>query len=86
MTSLQLVMDAATGAVSAIDPFSSWLPLPFRVAILLVLGTDILEQSFVLNEIDGITGIWAWGSNLHYLCLIKIVCSPFSKPYTADQV
>lgn len=43
------VMDAAAGAVSAIDPFSSWLPLPFRVAILLVLGTDVLEQSFVLN-------------------------------------
>lgn len=49
LISLQLVMDAAAGAVSAIDPFSSWLPLPFRVAILLVLGTDVLEQSFVLN-------------------------------------
>lgn len=38
-----------------LDTFSLILPLPYRIAVIFVLG------------------VWAWGVNLHYLSLIKIV-------------
>lgn len=48
-------MDGDPAVESEIDSFSLVLPLPYRVAIIVVLG------------------IWAWGLNLHYLHLVKIV-------------
>lgn len=51
------IMDGDPAVESEIDSFSLVLPLPYRVAIIIVLG------------------IWAWGVNLHYLHLVKIVCA-----------
>lgn len=51
-------MDGDPAVEPEIDSFSRVLPLPYRVAIIVVLG------------------IWAWGVNLHYLHLVKIVLGP----------
>lgn len=51
-------MDGDPAVEPEIDSFSRVLPLPYRVAIIVVFG------------------IWAWGVNLHYLHLVKIVLSP----------
>lgn len=48
-------MDGDPAVESELDTFSLILPLPYRVAFILVLG------------------VWAWGVNLHYLYLLKIV-------------
>lgn len=48
-------MDGDPAVEPEVDSFSLVLPLPYRVAIIIVLG------------------VWAWGLNLHYLHLIKIV-------------
>jgi hypothetical protein len=48
-------MDGDPAVEPELDSFSLVLPLPYRVAIIIVLG------------------IWAWGVNLHYLHLVKIV-------------
>ena len=48
-------MDGDPAVEPEIDSFSRVLPLPYRVAIIVVFG------------------IWAWGVNLHYLHLVKIV-------------
>lgn len=50
-------MDDDPAVEPEVDGFSLILPLPYRVAIIIVLG------------------VWAWGLNLHYLHLLKIVCS-----------
>ncbi|MCJ1366669.1 protein-ER retention protein [Acarospora aff. strigata] len=48
-------MDGDPAVEPELDRFSLYLPLPYRVAFIIVLG------------------IWAWGLNLHYLSLLKIV-------------
>ncbi len=48
-------MDGDPAVESELDTFSLILPLPYRIAFILVLG------------------VWAWGVNLHYLYLLKIV-------------
>ncbi len=54
-------MDGDPAVEPEVDSFSLALPLPYRVAIITVLG------------------IWAWGLNLHYLHLLKIVRLPHMK-------
>lgn len=51
-------MDGDPAVEPEVDSFSLFLPLPYRVAFITVLG------------------IWAWGLNLHYLHLVRIVRSP----------
>jgi len=51
-------MDGDPSVEPEVDSFSLVLPLPYRVAIILVCG------------------IWAWGLNLQYLYLVKIVGLP----------
>lgn len=48
-------MDGDPAVESKLDTFSLILPLPYRIAVILVLG------------------VWAWGVNLHYLSILKIV-------------
>ena len=48
-------MDGDPAVEPELDTFSLILPLPYRIAVIFVLG------------------VWAWGVNLHYLSLIKIV-------------
>lgn len=48
-------MDGDPTVESELDALSLILPLPYRIAFILVLG------------------VWAWGVNLHYLYLLKIV-------------
>ena len=48
-------MDGDPAVEPELDTFSLILPLPYRIAVIFVLG------------------VWAWGLNLHYLSLIKIV-------------
>ena len=66
-------MDGDPAVEPELDTFSLYLPLPYRVAFILVLGTFLcfaVDGSFVT---DGSAGVWAWGLNLHYLSLLKIV-------------
>lgn len=53
-------MDGDPAVDSELDTFSLILPLPYRIAFILVLG------------------VWAWGVNLHYLYLLKIVKNSYS--------
>lgn len=48
-------MDGDPAVESKLDTFSLILPLPYRIAVILVLG------------------VWAWGVNLHYFSILKIV-------------
>ncbi len=69
-------MDGDPAIEPELDTFSLYLPLPYRVAFILVLGT-MLIQARIDREyvIDCLAGIWAWGLNLHYLSILKIVRS-----------
>ncbi|KAL8713543.1 MAG: hypothetical protein Q9220_002405 [cf. Caloplaca sp. 1 TL-2023] len=59
-------MDGDPTVEPELDTFSLILPLPYRIAFILVLG------------------VWAWGLNLHYLYLLKIV-SPLLLPIMLNQ-
>ena len=66
-------MDKDPAVEPELDAFSRILPLPYRIAVILVLG----ESHSFLNPQCPLTytfsGVWAWGVNLHYLSVIKIV-------------
>ncbi|CAG8960074.1 hypothetical protein HYFRA_00010552 [Hymenoscyphus fraxineus] len=55
-------MDGDPAVESELDSFSLTLPLPYRIALAIVLGTVSLLY----------TGVWAWGVNLQFLSLAKI--------------
>lgn len=65
-----------------LDTFGLFLPLPYRVAVILIAGSlpvfhdpsraSLLSGFSVANRIT--LGFWGWGLNLHYLSLVKIVC------------
>ena len=70
-------MDLDVGVEPELDTFSLILPLPYRVAIILVTGIDqVLDLNcrWEYGTDERNTGIWAWGLNLHYLNIIQIVC------------
>lgn len=76
-------MDGDPAVESELDSFSLILPLPYRVAIILVLGEHRICHWSVWRErerererqhiLTTQTGVWAWASNLQYLALVKIV-------------
>ena len=60
-----------------LDTFSLILPLPYRIAVIFVLGaSDVCVYSGSLCT-DTAIGVWAWGVNLHYLAIEKIVRQSF---------
>jgi hypothetical protein len=54
-----------------LDKFSRFLPLPYRVAIIIVLGEYPIVNFRISLTFQ--TGIWAWAANLHYLAILRIV-------------
>jgi hypothetical protein len=73
-------MDPDHHASRELDGFSLVLPLPYRIAVILVAGVYWSRMGIYLLE-DGIAdawtlaiGVWGWGLNLHYLSAVKIVC------------
>ncbi len=66
-------MDADPAVEPELDTVSLILPLPYRIAIIFVLGMPHCELHFICVPINGIAGVWAWGVNLHYLTILKIV-------------
>ena len=66
-------MDPAPGEEPQLDPFSRFLPLPYRVAIITVLGRTLRRSERCNWYANQLIGVWAWGANLQYLSLLKIV-------------
>lgn len=68
-------MDGDPAVEPELDTFSLILPLPYRVAVILVLGmADLtLPLSIFDQPSNSLVGVWAWGLNLHYLAFLKIV-------------
>ena len=66
-------MDGDPAVEPELDTFSLLLPLPYRVAVIFVLGTYYPFSIVQCNVTNMITGVWAWGVNLHYLSILKIV-------------
>lgn len=69
-------MDGDPAVEPELDSFSLTLPLPYRVALLVVLGTyHHCPPPFCpqLQYADDSKGVWAWGANLQYLNGAKIV-------------
>ena len=81
-------MDGDPGVEPELDSFSLTLPLPYRVALVSVLGMRSGSWIFFHLDANCIIGVWAWGANLQYLSRAKIVSShriqhPFSfQPFT----
>ena len=70
-------MDGDPSVEPELDSFSLYLPLPYRVALIIVLGmTPMLRSGF--QQTNRSLGVWAWGVNLHYLQLLKIVRNSLS--------
>jgi hypothetical protein len=67
-------MDGDPAVEPELDGFSRVLPLPYRVSLIIVMGTSTSPFSSPAPSSSQLTppGIWAWGLNLHYLSLIKI--------------
>ena len=70
-------MDGDPAVEPELDTFSLILPLPYRVAVILVLGMVIAPGSWALMKVSltKTIGVWAWAVNLHYLFILKIVRS-----------
>ena len=64
-------MDGDPTVEPDLDAFSLFLPLPYRVAIIILLGRS--SQPTELFSMLISLGIWAWAINLHSLSLAKIV-------------
>lgn len=63
-------MDGDPAVDPQLDTFSLFLPLPYRIAVIIVLGLyHVKRNDYYLMA----AGAWAWGVNLHYLFLSKIV-------------
>ena len=71
-------MDVDPAVEPELDTFSLILPLPYRIAVIFVLGKRSRLVTLDKTQLTR-SGIWAWGVNLHYLSLLKIVRSrPFA--------
>ena len=66
-------MDANPAVEPELDTVSLILPLPYRIAVIFVLGMRHCVLHFIRVPADGIAGVWAWGVNLHYLNILRIV-------------
>lgn len=66
-------MEADPAVEPELDTVSLILPLPYRIAVIFVLGMRHCNLYFLCALADGIAGVWAWGVNLHYLNILKIV-------------
>ena len=66
-------MEADPAVEPELDTVSLILPLPYRIAVIFVLGMRHCNLSLLGALVDEITGVWAWGVNLHYLNILKIV-------------
>ena len=66
-------MEADPAVEPALDTVSLLLPLPYRIAVIFVLGMRHCDLDRVCALADRIAGVWAWGVNLHYLTILKIV-------------
>jgi hypothetical protein len=75
-------MDGDPSVEPELDSFSRTLPLPYRVALLVVLGISPFSSSAMSRTAsanclaDTGIGVWAWGANLQYLHGAKIVPRP----------
>ena len=74
-------MDGDPAVEPELDTFSLILPLPYRVAIILVLGMFTFAE-YCAALLTLMPGVWAWAVNLHYLSILKIVCALNSKRFT----
>lgn len=66
-------MEADPAVEPELDTVSLILPLPYRIAVIFVLGMCHYNLKLSCALADGIAGVWAWGLNLHYLNILKIV-------------
>ena len=66
-------MDADPALEPELDTFSLILPLPYRVAVIFVLGKSQFSPDLQRPLTNASPGVWAWGVNLHYLSILKIV-------------
>ena len=66
-------MEADPAVEPALDTVSLLLPLPYRIAVIIVLGMRQCDLDHLRALADHIAGVWAWGVNLHYLTVLKIV-------------
>ena len=66
-------MDGDPAVEPELDTFSLLLPLPYRIAVIFVLGMYHLLARIHTNAANQLSGVWAWGVNLHYLSILKIV-------------
>lgn len=66
-------MEANPAVEPALDTVSLLLPLPYRIAVILVLGMRHCDLVHLYALADSTAGVWAWGVNLHYLTILKIV-------------
>jgi hypothetical protein len=71
-------MDGDPAVEPELDSFSRILPLPYRVAIILVAGKRDRRVYPQALELKFHVGVWAWGSNLQYLHFVRIVCDTCS--------
>ena len=66
-------MEADPAVEPELDTVSLILPLPYRIAVIFVLGMHHCSLNLRCALANGIVGVWAWGVNLHYLNILKIV-------------
>ena len=66
-------MEADPAVEPALDTVSLLLPLPYRISVIFVLGMRQCDVDHLRARADAIAGVWAWGVNLHYLTILKIV-------------
>lgn len=66
-------MDGDPAVEPELDAFSLLLPLPYRIAVILVLGMRYPLPTSQCSVANTLLGVWAWGVNLHYLSILKIV-------------
>ena len=66
-------MEADPAVEPDLDTASLILPLPYRIAVIFVLGMRHCNLNFLCALADKTAGVWAWGVNLHYLNILKIV-------------
>lgn len=82
-------MDPDHHGPTSIEGFNLILPLPYRVAVILVAGKK-LQVELLLGSLKLISrfyiGVWGWGLNLHYLSLLKIVRDILSRSSQAPPV
>ena len=78
-------MDGDPTVERELDTFSLILPLPYRVAIIIVLGMSTFPD-YCAALLTLMPGVWAWAINLHYLSILKIVCAIFRTLYYLQEL